>query len=187
MIQLRSDCLVFEMSTGETIPCSAELVTFELLGDAAASVDQELIRNAAAAVLHYFKEEHGRDYVSLAEFSQTLAEVLKGFGLNVRVPGPGEKIPAPDRRVVGLDLRRLAADAGKGFELIFFQRLRDEMTVQLGHETRQVRFNGLRGCVKQLVGARRWTPRCQQLSDQIVEYLRGCLDREHKDCSLVVC
>jgi len=36
------------------------LVTVELIGEAAAELDPELIRNAARAVLHYFKVEMGR-------------------------------------------------------------------------------------------------------------------------------
>jgi hypothetical protein len=51
-----------------------------------------------------------------------------------------------------------------------------------------LRFRGLRGCVKQLAGARRWSLRCEKLQEQIVEYLRGCLsaEPEQNDCSLVV-
>jgi hypothetical protein len=41
-----------------------------------------------------------------------------------------------------------------------------------------VRFRGLRGCVKQLAGARRWNPHCRQLQDRIVDYLRQCLNAE---------
>jgi hypothetical protein len=51
-----------------------------------------------------------------------------------------------------------------------------------------LRFHGLRGCVKQLAGARRWSVRCEQLRYQIVEYLRQCLtaEPEQNDCALVV-
>ena len=51
-----------------------------------------------------------------------------------------------------------------------------------------MRFRGLRGCVKQLSGAKRWSNRCEKLSEQIVEYLRGCLtaEPEQKECALVV-
>ena len=56
MIQLHSDCLVFKSETGQAIPCSAELVTIELIGEAARLLDPDLLQHAAAAVLHYFKE-----------------------------------------------------------------------------------------------------------------------------------
>ena len=41
-----------------------------------------------------------------------------------------------------------------------------------------LRFSGLRGAVKQLVGARRWGARCQDLKEQIVGYLRECSGAE---------
>jgi hypothetical protein len=51
-----------------------------------------------------------------------------------------------------------------------------------------LRFRGLRGCVKQLAGARRWSARCEKMQDQIVEYLRRCLtaEPEQSNCALVV-
>ncbi len=183
MIQLRSDCLVFELSTGEAIPCSAEMVAIEMMGDAASIVDPELIRNAAAAVLHYFKEEQGREYVSVGEFSLALERVLMAFGLEVKSE-VAAKAPA---NVAESDLRQLACESGKGFELVFFSRLRHEFDTQMDKAPQVLRFTGLRSCVKQLVGAQRWTGRCQQLSDQIVEFLRNCLDHTAgRQCALVV-
>lgn len=184
MIQLHPDCLMFQMANGEAIPCSAEQVTVELIGEAASVLDCELIRNAARAVLHYFKTELGKTSVSVGEFSQALTRVLRGFGLIVR---PAEASVTP-HRVTESDLRQLACESGKGFELAFFPRLRDELRQHLNKSPHVVRFKGLRSCVKQLAGARRWSSRCQQLSDQIVDYLRHCLTRERhaQSCSLVV-
>jgi hypothetical protein len=66
--------------------------------------------------------------------------------------------------------------------------LRDELHQQLRHSPQIIRFRGLRGCVKQLAGARRWSIRCQRLSDQIVDFLRQCLTTESgvQPCALVV-
>jgi hypothetical protein len=184
MIQLHPDCLIFQTTSGEAIPCSAELVTVELMGDAADLLDPELVRNAARAVLHYFKVEMGKTFVSIGEFSEALAGVLRGFGLVVKSATAAE---AP-RRITESDLRQLACESGKGFELAFFPRLRDELRQQLNQAPQIVRFTGLRSCVKQLSGARRWTDRCQRLNDQIVEFLRHCLtaDQNAENCSLLV-
>ena len=46
MILLRNDCLVFEMSNGDKIPCAASTVTVELLGSSAELVDREVIEHA---------------------------------------------------------------------------------------------------------------------------------------------
>jgi len=184
MIQLHSDCLTFDMPDGESIPCSAELVTIELIGNATEVLDPEVVRNAARAVLHYFKVELGRTSVSVGEFSQALAGVLRGFGLTVSEPGSDDK----PRRTLGYDLRKLACESGKGFELAFFPRLRDELHQQLRQSPQVIRFRGLRGCVKQLAGAQRWSGRCQELNDQIVDFLRHCLSAEKgtHGCALVV-
>ena len=184
MIQLRPDCLLFETPDGEAIPCSAELITVNLLGEAAELLDAELVQNAARAVLHYFKVEHGKTFVSMLEFSRTLATVLRGFGISVN----SAEVSPPSRRTSESDLRQLACESGQSFELAFFPRLRDELRQQLNQSPHLVRFKGLRSCVKQLVGARRWSVRCQGLSDQIVDYLRRCLSNEPaaRSCSLMV-
>ena len=184
MIRLHSDCLMFQMPEGGAIPCSAESVTIQLIGDVAGPLDPELVRNAARAVLHYFKVDQGREFVSASEFSEALASVLRGFGLAVTEGHATEK----RRRVTESDLRRLACESGKGFELAFFPRLRDQLRRHLDQAPHVVRFSGLRGCVKQLAGARRWSGRCQKLNDQIVDYLRNCLSAEpgSKDCALLV-
>jgi hypothetical protein len=176
MIQLHSDCLVFSEPTGNSIPCSAEQITIQLLGEGASQVDPELLRHASAAVLHYFRAELGRSTVSMAEFSEALERVLRRFGLSVwsvsKADHPTELIDS--------DLRLLASESGKAFELVFFPRLRQEIRMSLQESPRLVRFRGLRGCVKQLAGARRWSARCQELSDHIVDFLRCCWKDEVK-------
>ena len=83
MILLRNDCLVFEMSNGDHIPCSATNVTVELMGSAVEQLDREVVQHAAAAVLHYFHHELQRTTVTLSEFTAALETALRGLGLNV--------------------------------------------------------------------------------------------------------
>ncbi|HZO85992.1 MAG TPA: hypothetical protein VFC26_12310 [Verrucomicrobiae bacterium] len=183
MILLRPDCLVFKTSSGENVPCSAQQVTLELLGDAVNQLDEAMVQNAAHAVLHYFRTELDRTVVTIGEFAETLAKVLRDLGLEVQTAAD-----AGGRRVVDSDLRPLAIGNDGVCELVFFQMLRAELRNHLEAAPQIVRFNGLRCCVKQMVGARRWSHRCQQLSDQIVEYLRDCFGREAtgQGCALVV-
>ncbi len=183
MIHLRDDCLVFEMSNGDKIPCSASSVTVELMGSAMELVDRDVVEHAAAAVLHYFQNELHRTEVTVNEFTDALEKALRGLGLNVTCDSPKK----PGHRAES-DLRLLAAEAGKEFELGFFSRLREEVRKELQLSPELIRFFGLRSCVKQLAGARRWSPRCEQLSDQIVEFLRHCVSRENpsQPCGLLV-
>jgi hypothetical protein len=183
MILLRHDCLVFKMVNDDNLPYPIENVTVEVLGEAVKLMDQELIQHAAEAVLHFFKFEQERQTVTLGEFAQALEKVLRDLGLRVRT----EK-PAAAPRIQETDLGRLAAESGEGFELAFFARLRETLRGQLEGSPEVLRFGGLRGCVKHLMGARRWGSRCQALNDQIIDYLRTCLSTDIKgaSCALVV-
>ena len=184
MIRLPPDCLAFETPGGEPVPGLHAEICLELIGDAAEFLDEDLIRNAAQAVVHYFKSELGRTAVSLGEFSQALKQALRALGLEVA------SLEAFDvsSRVAEADLGRLARESGEGFELVFFGRLRGELRRRLDQSPRVLRFRGLRDCVKRLAGAKRWSARCHDLNDQIVEYLRNCLSAEPKgsSCALVV-
>jgi hypothetical protein len=95
---------------------------------------------------------------------------------------------AAAREIIESDLRVLACQSAGSLELFFFPALRLELQSQLRQSPKVLRFRGLRGCVKQLAGAQRWSVRCDLLQEQIVSYLRECLsaDRDHAECSLVV-
>lgn len=183
MILLRSDCLVFEMSNGDKIPCSASTVTVELMGSAVDQLDREVVEHATAAVLHYFHHDLQRTEVTLSEFTEALETALRGLGINVTCDAP-----STSSRTANADLRMLATESGKAFELGFFSRLREQVRKELKWSPELIRFFGLRSCVKQLAGAQRWCPRCERLSDQIVEFLRGCVTEEKpgQPCGLLV-
>jgi hypothetical protein len=175
--------LIFQTNDGQQVPCSAEWVTLELIGDAASLVDPELIRHASVAVLHYFKHELNRQFVSVAEFAAVLERALHAVGLSVFA----EAEPSC-ARVQDSHLPELMKSSGENGELFFFPQLRQELQRRLEESPQIVRFNGLRPCVKQLAGADRWSPRCENLSDQIVDYLRTCWqsDTRNHNCTLVV-
>ena len=122
--------------------------------------------------------------MTVGEFAGALEKVLRGFGLEIRTGAIQSEVPG----VIETDLGLFAQEFGENVELFFYPRLRDELRFQLRHTPRLLRFRGLRGCAKQLAGARRWSHRCEKIQEQIVEYLRGCLsaDKEQNDCALVV-
>ena len=184
MITLGADCLLFQMVNGESVPLSADMINVELTGEHSGQFDSHFVQHAANAVFHYFKHDLGRDTVTVGEFAGALESVLRGFGTSALAPNS----PSAKQDVIVSDLKQLVSDSGNGCELFFFPRLRDEMRIQLQHSPRMLRFRGLRGCVKQLTGARRWSHRCQTMQDQIVEYVRECLSAEARqsDCALIV-
>ena len=181
MIALQSDCLLFQLASGESIPCSPEMISVELVGDSGGRLDPEMLRHAAASVFHYFKNDLERETVTVGEFAGALEKVLRNLGLTLYA-GKAR------RDILESDLNLLAGESNSEMELYFFPRLRDELRLQLRHSPRMLRFHGLRRCVKQLTRSRRWSGRCEKLQEQIVEYLRLCLTAEtgKNECALLV-
>lgn len=182
MIALKTDYLVFQMATGESVPFSADAISDELIGEEDSTYDPELVGHAANAVFHYFKHELGYQTVTVGEFAAALEKVLDGFDVCTRGSVQRAKL------VRESDLCALARHCSTGGELAFFPRLREELTLHLQSECRVIRFRGLRQCVKQLSGARRWGMKCQRMQEQVVEYLRRCLSAlgKGKEVALVV-
>lgn len=182
MIALATDALLVQIASGESVPCSAEVISVELASATVESFDPEFVRQAASAVFHYFKHELGRQTVSVGEFAGALEKVLCGFADAAPSAGPARSQPG----LLEFDLARLARESGQGGELLFFPRLRTELRQQLRQTPRVLRFHGLRGCVKQLAGARRWSLRCRTLQEQIVAFLRECLSAENGPAELAL-
>jgi hypothetical protein len=183
VIALAEDCILLRCENGEAEPVNVGTVSIEVFTEGPSPFDEEFVKEASAAVLHFFKKEEGRDSVTLGEFAGALEKVLKGFA-------PDQEMAADDcsARIVEADLQKLAAISGEAFELTFFPRLRDELRSQLRLSPQVLRFRGLRSCVLRLTGARRWTHRCRDLQDQIVKFLRECLAAESQaaTCALLV-
>lgn len=184
MIQLHNHSLVFETADGDLIPCDAEEVTIELIGEAVQQLDPNLVRQAATAVLHYFRNEREQEVVTIREFTHALEEVLRNLGLTVL----GGKSAGKSGKILEADLCDLIEIDGSATELAFYGRLSREFGKLLSQSPSMVRLTGLRACVKHMIGARRWSKRCVESSDQIIIFLREFMNhRENGNgCALVV-
>lgn len=193
MIRLREDCLLVQQPSGQMIPCGVEQVTLELMGETVGLMDPEIIRHAAAGVLHFFKVELKKETVTLGEFAEALARVLRGFGVGVECTTVDKSTTSPANSVLieaggaapgdidaVADLREVATASGTEYELGFFLRLRGILGRSLQESPQTVRFVGLRGCVKQLMGRRRWCRRCRRMEEQIVGFLRESFRADHR-------
>ncbi|MCX7722621.1 MAG: hypothetical protein N2379_06110 [Verrucomicrobiae bacterium] len=183
MILLADDCLLFELPNGTAVPLRPEMIRFESTGGAHAALDTEAVNEAAAAVFHYFKHELKRTSVSLGEFAVALEKVLTALERAAREAARNTHTSTHTES----DLAELA-EVVDGVELLFFLELRRLMRRQLRNAIGPLRFRGLRGCVKRLCGLRRWNATCEALSDQIVAYMRECLEAEAADktCTMII-
>ncbi|MGC3961568.1 MAG: hypothetical protein QM813_27680 [Verrucomicrobiota bacterium] len=184
MILLADNFLFFQLPSGESVPFTAEMISVELADGSAEPFDQEFLEHAAASVFHYFKNDLERKTVSVAEFASAFESALNSLGLKLC----GGRIATARDDAANKDLQMLAYHAGGGGELAFFPRLRTAVRAQFQLTPRLIRFHGLRDCVKSLLGAERWSPRCDQLRDQIIEFLRRTLSKETagSTCALLV-
>jgi hypothetical protein len=194
MIALRDDFLLVAQEGGHYIPCSAEHLTFELAGSAANQVDPEWMKQAAAGVLHYFKDELGQSHVTVAEFTTALSKVFQGLGMTAEVTtiappvAEPEGPPAPPQVVWRGDLQAIAVESGELGELAFQKALLSQLTMALESSSQTVEFSGLRGCVKMITGRKHWCPECRKWSAWIVDLLRSWMSEKagHRHVSLVV-
>jgi hypothetical protein len=194
MIALRDDFLLVAQEGGHYIPCSVEHLTFELAGSAANQVDPEWMKQAAAGVLHYFKDELGQSHVTVAEFTTALSKVFQGLGMTAEVTtiappvAEPEGALAPPQVVWRGDLQAIAVESGELGELAFQKALLSQLTMALESSSQTVEFSGLRGCVKMITGRKHWCPECRKWSAWIVDMLRSWMSEKagHRHVSLVV-
>jgi len=194
MIALRDDFLLVAQEGGHYIPCSVEHLTFELAGSAANQVDPEWMKQAAAGVLHYFKDELGQSHVTVAEFTTALSKVFQGLGMTAEVTtiappvAEPEGALAPPQVVWRGDLQAIAVESGELGELAFQKTLLSQLTMALESSSQTVEFSGLRGCVKMITGRKHWCPECRKWSAWIVDMLRSWMSEKagHRHVSLVV-
>lgn len=182
MIQLHTDCLVFETSEGESIPCSAHDVTIELLGDALNEIEPSLITEATEAVLYHFKVDLDRTSIKVSEFTIALEQILRGFGYKVMAADEKEL----DFNSAETDLNHLAHQAGEGLEVVFFCTLRNQIHADLHGKPEMLKVKGLREAVNKLTGTKNWGPRSQKLNDQIVDYLRDIVSKHQQGAKLTL-
>lgn len=193
MIRLHSDYLVFELDSGESVPCSVEAIAFELVEAVSGLTDRNIIENAARAVVHYFREELHKETVSIQEFIESLAFVLKGFGFevetrNINSLDSPEHLPAfslcpPTTRSL-VDILDKQPNRGGLMELQFFQHLRKTLKEELKDNPQLILFTELRPCVQSFLATSRWTKKCESFSAQIVQFLQECLTSDSNTSNL---
>jgi hypothetical protein len=76
-----------------------------------------------------------------------------------------------------LSLSDLAEEAGPGYELAFFQLLRERIQPALCDRSSNLEIYGLQSCVRHLQSVKTWSRECSLLRNEIVNFLRAHLER----------
>jgi len=170
MIQLLPGCMIMQTESGDTRLCTIEAAIMETRPDLVE--DSELAEDIAAVLRQYFAQELKKSTITYNDFTSALRIICQFL----KLPEPGSHIEAKND-VSSVDLLALARETGSGFEILFFQLLRGALDQQ--SEVPRVVFDHSREAVIALLGAKKWSPRCERFRDQIVDFIRDGFARHH--------
>ena len=171
MIRLNEQALFMCYPDGRVEPLDLDQLVHQIADQnnvLASKLEPWMVEHVVQSIIHYIRNDLKKDSVTLQDFVDLSQELIRTFMKPQDSSGNDQAV---------CDLYQLAQRAGYGFELRFYDILRDHIlkVSSVGH-TSYV-FVGLRRCVKFLAGHQRWRNRCQHLNDEIVEYIRESLGR----------
>lgn len=173
MIDVREDVIFVVRLDGRCEPLTLEQLARQITGHPTiGKIELWVARQIAHAVMHYFHTDLDRDIVDEAALNEVLERVLECCC---------EVIDSDKPAAFSADLRKLAVQAGYGFELVFFRELEKTVRDLNGHPARFIQFTGLRPCVKLLTGKKNWSSACSRLEIEILDFLRRKVGGESGD------
>lgn len=141
-----------------------------------------LTDHVTESIAFYLRLRNDEPVVPFSQLSQTVRYVLKVIGYKEIVPYFS---PAPPP--ISFSLLDIAAEAGAGYELAFFDTLEKRVAALVSTGADSLHLCGLQACVKHLRGTKTWTRACDALREEIVCFVRERLaanELAHLDCSL---
>jgi hypothetical protein len=131
-----------------------------------------LAEHVAASVMCYLSTTYEKNVISLEQLRDIVLSVLQAIGyaevaLNLDTLHP----------LFELSLSELAKEAGPGYELAFFQLLKERIEPALSNRASNLDIYGLQSCVRHLQAVKTWSRNCSQLRIEIVDFLRAQLER----------
>jgi len=166
-------------------------IVVEITGKQNELPDEDLVVQAVSAVIYYIRTDLMVDTISVEKFSTLLETVLEGFGFIVETKvknGRTKKMDNGKPEPITVDLQKVVDDIGSGYELFFFNRLQQTVSKCIELNPKFVYLYGLQDCVKKLTGVKRWNYRCQNLSEDIVSFVREQFQTNNKglNCALLI-
>jgi hypothetical protein len=169
MIQALEDIVWVKFEDGHMAPFDEQrlALSIQTVAERAGHSDWWLAESVAAAVHAYAVKCRSDGVIPSREIVEIVTAVLATLGF--------EKISeayAGHEHCAAIHLNDLAARMGAAFELEFFRQLDEALSAASDHRLSVIEVDGLRACVMQLRGARRWNSGCRKLAEEIVEYVR---------------
>jgi hypothetical protein len=131
-----------------------------------------LAEHVAATVVCYLSRTYEKNVITEKQLREIILAALQVIGY-AEVALRLDAVAPPFE----LSLSQLAEEAGPGYELAFFQLLQDRIQPALSESASNISISGLQSCVRQLQSAKTWSRECSRLRSEIVNFLRGHLQR----------
>ena len=182
MIAIREQLPLLRVGREEVVHYEESWV-HDIITDAAQRAgceDSWFAEDIAKGVVTYLKERFKSSSIGIDELFEKIGRTLCAVGFK-HVAGNLRPSAPPAR----LSLDRLAQDAGHSYELGFFALLNDRIETfrQLG--TRRLHCSELTQAVERLCQAKRWNGKCDQLRDEILDYVARELSRDRDSSETV--
>ncbi len=169
MIQLHTDVLWVRAEDGRLAPFDEQRLALSIqkVAENVGHSDWWLAESIAAAVHAFAVKSRSERVIPSKEIADIVATVLATLGYDWI-----SEAYAGDANRVAIHLNELAWRTNAGFELEFFQQLDHALSAAANRRLVAMRIDGLRACVMQLRGTRRWTAGSRRLAEDIVEHVR---------------
>lgn len=148
---------------------------------AARAADREdfpFVEDIRSGVVKYLETKCSLKLLPLADLFERMRKMLVKIGCE-QIAGKLMPLAPP----VTVSLVRTAIDAGNGFELAFFEKLRTELGDLRAAGAEEIRFTDLRESALILRGSAKWNKQCDDILAEIHAFL-GVWDHEHAQAIL---
>ncbi|MFV0338000.1 MAG: hypothetical protein ACK5LK_07135 [Chthoniobacterales bacterium] len=170
MINLRDDMPLLCFPGGRTQTLDQAWLCESLLRAAtnAGYPEWSLAKDVTISVCTFLKYDFEKNIITTKHIQIVVRTVLT----SLNYPDISDRfipLPAP----ISLSLEKIARDAGSGYELFFFNLLRENLQKILNSKTEHIDFLDLNRCVKTLRTAKNWRRDCRHLQSEIVTFIRN--------------
>jgi len=140
-----------------------------------------LAEHVAESILCFLTGCYDKPGITISELNEIIRSALQAIG-HGEIALKYETLDPPCE----ISLFELAAEAGPGYELAFFQLLKDRMRPILSRRSSNINVLGLQNCVRVLQSVKTWSRSCSELRNEIVDFLRAQLERDKPDILLTI-
>jgi hypothetical protein len=175
MIALPQDLPLVEWQKRRNVPLSEGWLAESIQNSAhKAGLNQwHWTEDVAKAISYYLQSEFNGTLITSDQLQVLIKKSLRSIGY----PEIAKSLTIVAPRV-SIHLNELASRSCH--ELIFFAQLEERLNEARSVHVRGIKLEGLRSCVKTLGNTPRWRSSCQDLSDEIVSYVRSHLKKWEK-------